>query len=162
MFARFGGFSMRDFRRLHRGGMYFGRMLKSGMKRVTSRRRQQRAIFERLDHLIARFSLERGRRTSKATPEFPIEHGKPPSKRITSSPSTVARLVTFLPELRNNLFEISILSQVPEEKAFALEGDIFDEWPSGDPDRRACRFESWRYRCVPVIPARHGDPPRRQ
>lgn len=53
MLARFGRFRVRDLRRLHRGSMHLCGMLQRGMKRVGSRRRQKRAIFERLDQLIA-------------------------------------------------------------------------------------------------------------
>lgn len=81
MVARFGRFCMRDLRRLDRGGMHLVGMLERSVKRVSSRRGQKRAILERFDQLIARLPLQRGRRTSKAPPEFPINHGKPPSEK---------------------------------------------------------------------------------
>lgn len=53
MFARFGRFNVRDLRRLDRGGMYLSGMFEGRVKRVTSRRRQKRAILECFDQLIA-------------------------------------------------------------------------------------------------------------
>src|SRR6185437_15296572 len=80
-----------------RGGMHLGRMLEGCVERVGSRRGQKRAILKCLDQLIACLWLHRDRRTRKTTPEFSIEHGKPPSKGTTSSSSTVEGVATFLP-----------------------------------------------------------------